>query len=127
MGKRALIIEDNDHNMMLLKDILEYAGFETAGANNGETGVRLATEWLPDIILMDIQMPVMDGFEAIKLLKADARTKGIPVMGVTSMAMVGDQELVLKAGFDSYIAKPYNIAEIAAQVKSLLLSGSLNR
>ena len=120
MGKRALIIEDNAKNMTLLKDILEHEGFENMGAGDGETGVRLAKEWLPDIILMDIQMPVMDGFTAIKLLKTDARTKNIPVIGITALAMVGDRESVLKAGFNVYIAKPYNIADIVAQVKLLL-------
>ena len=104
--KKILIVEDNENNIMLFKIIIESLGYETLSARNGEEGVRMAKEQTPDLILMDIQMPVMDGISAMKALGSDERTKHIPVIALTSYAMMGDKERLLKDGFTDYISKP---------------------
>ncbi len=123
MSKKILIVEDILMNRRLIRDILIYHGYETIEAENGEEAVRIAREQKPDLIIMDIQMPVMNGFEAIKILKSDPATKDIKVIAVTSFAMAGDREKVLAAGFDDYISKPLNTRELPEMVKRLLSSG----
>ncbi|OIO02394.1 MAG: hypothetical protein AUJ51_06425 [Elusimicrobia bacterium CG1_02_56_21] len=117
---KILVVEDNENNTTLVRDILTLHGHEIIEAKNGEEGVKMAREAKPDLILMDIQMPVMDGFTAAKALRADPATKDIKIVGVTSYAMKGDKEKVLAAGFDLYIAKPINTRELPAQIKELL-------
>jgi two-component system, cell cycle response regulator DivK len=120
MKKKILIVEDIPMNMRLIRDILAYYGYEIIEAENGEEAVRIASEQKPDLIIMDLQMPVMNGFEAIKILRSDPVTKDINVIAVTSFAMAGDREKVLAAGFDDYISKPLNTRELPEMVKRML-------
>jgi two-component system cell cycle response regulator DivK len=115
-----LIIEDNVTNMKLSTFILESANYDVLAASNAETGLTLAREGSPDLILMDIQLPGMDGLEATALLKADQATRGIPVIALTALAMKGDEERILAAGCDGYIAKPLDYKNFLAEVKARL-------
>lgn len=103
---KVLIIEDNGKNLKLFRIIIESLGYETLLAENGEKGVELAKEHRPDLILMDIQMPGMDGITAFKALQSDQRAKDIPVIALTSYAMKEDKEHLLKMGFVDYVSKP---------------------
>lgn len=120
MSRKILIVEDIPMNRKLIRDILIYYGYEIIEAENGEKAVRIAREQKPDLIIMDLQMPLMNGFEAIKILRSDPATKDITVIAVTSFAMAGDREKVLAAGFDDYISKPLNTRELPEMVKKLL-------
>jgi len=120
MGKKILIVEDNDKNRRLITDILSYYGYDVMEATNGEEGINLARKFTPDLIFMDIQMPVMDGFAAIKILKNDPTTKHIKIIAITSFAMVGDKERILSAGADEYMPKPVNTMELPMRVEKLL-------
>lgn len=102
----VLIVEDNEKNLKLFSVIIKSLGYEILTAVNGEEGVSMAKENIPDLILMDIQMPVMDGITASNMLKSDERTKNIPVIALTSYAMTGDKEKFLGLGFSDYISKP---------------------
>ena len=117
MGKTILIVEDEPRNLKLFRDLLQRFGFVTVEATDGEQGVELARTRKPDLILMDIMMPKMDGLEATRLLKADAETKHIPIIALTSYAMKGDRERTLAAGCDEYIAKPVDIQELLEAVE----------
>ncbi len=117
MAKKILVIEDNDKNRKLIRDVLRYHSYEIIEAENGEEGVKKAKEHLPDLILLDIQMPVMDGFDTIKALKGSPETKNIKVIAFTSFAMVGDRERMLKAGFDDYISKPIDTRQLPEIIK----------
>lgn len=117
-SKSILIVEDNPMNLKLIRDVLQIAGYETLEAETGETGVELARERHPAVILMDVNLPQMDGREAMKILKADASTRQIPIIAVTSLAMKGDRERLLAAGFDGYISKPIDIKELPRLVES---------
>ena len=103
---RILIVEDNPENMLPAVQLLEASGHRVFPATTAETGLMLARRELPDLILMDIQLPGMDGLEATRLLKGDAATRDIPVIALTALAMKGDEERILAAGCDAYIAKP---------------------
>lgn len=118
--KRILIVEDNDKNRLLVRDVLSYYGYEVIEARDGEKGLRMAKEHIPDLILMDMQMPVMDGFDAIKMLKNDPDTKHIKIIAVTSFAMKGDKEKIIQAGADDYIAKPVDTRELPRIIQGLL-------
>ena len=102
----VLIIEDNAANMRLATFLLESEGHSVIGAADAEAGVAMARDEQPDLVLMDIQLPGMDGLEAIALLKGDATTRAIPVIALTALAMKGDEERIRAAGCDGYIAKP---------------------
>jgi CheY-like chemotaxis protein len=117
-NKSILIVEDNPMNLKLIRDVLQIEGYETLEAESGETGVELARERHPAVILMDVNLPQMDGREAMKILKADASTRQIPIIAVTSLAMKGDRERLLAAGFDGYISKPIDIKELPRLVES---------
>ena len=117
---KVLIAEDNDKNLKLFRLIIGYMGYETMTAGNGEEAVRMAREKRPDLILMDIQMPVMDGLSAIDLLKSDEATKDIPVIALISYAMKGDRERFLEHGFADYIAKPVGKEALIDAVKKVL-------
>lgn len=117
---KVLIVEDNEKNLKLFRLIINSLGYETMTARDGEEGVRVAKEAGPDLILMDIQMPVMDGVSAIDHLKADEGTKGIPVIALTSYAMKGDKERFLEHGFIDYIAKPVSKDDLINAVKNVL-------
>lgn len=117
---RILIVEDNPANLKLAATILAYAGHETFDAANGEEGVVAARRELPDLILMDVQMPGMNGLEATNLLKQDPATAAIPVLGLTAFAMKGDAERILAAGCDAYLPKPYSHTQLTEAVANLL-------
>jgi len=120
MAKLILIVEDEPKNLTLLRDLLQVSGYKTIEATDGKQGVELAKSKKPDLILMDVQMPVMDGLEAARILKADTTTSNIPVLALTSYAMKGDEERILQAGCDGYLAKPFNIQELLKEVAKYL-------
>ncbi len=120
MAKVILIVEDDPKSLVLIRDLLQVSGYSTIEATDGQQGVELAKASKPDLILMDVQMPVMDGLEATRILKADATTSNIPVLALTSYAMKGDEERILEAGCDGYLAKPYNIQELLKEVAKYL-------
>jgi len=120
MPQTILIVEDNDNNRDLLKDILSFHGYEIAVASDGQEGVDLARELRPDLILMDIQMPGMDGMTAGSILKGDRLTSGLKIIALTSFAMEGDREKFLAAGFDGYLAKPISTRELPGLIKGWL-------
>jgi len=118
--KNILIVEDDAKNLKLLRDILQVSGYVTIEADNGRKAVELAKEKIPALILMDIQMPVMDGLEATKIIKADPVTQHIPIIALTAFAMGGDRERFIQAGCDDYLSKPYNIAVLLEKLKNIL-------
>ena len=113
-----LIVDDNEKNLRLARDVLQFAGFRTLEAASGGEGISLAVAHLPDVILMDIRLPDIDGTEAARRLKSDPRTARIPVVALTSLAMKGDRDSLLAAGFDGYVEKPISVREFPAQVGS---------
>jgi len=117
-GESVLIVEDNAKNLKLVRDVLQFHGYATLEAESGEAGVALAREQHPALILMDVQLPGMDGRAAMKVLKADTSTQHIPIIALTAFAMKGDQESLLAAGFDGYLSKPINIKELPKVVES---------
>jgi two-component system cell cycle response regulator DivK len=114
----VLIVDDNEKNVKLARDVLQFAGFRTLEAASGGEGVSLAVEHLPDVILMDIRLPDMDGTDAARQLKQQERTARIPVVALTSFAMKGDRERFLAEGFDGYLEKPISVTEFPDQVRS---------
>ena len=114
----VLIVEDNEKNLKLTRDLLQVKGYRTVEAADAGTGIALAQEHLPAVVLMDIQLPDMDGREALARLRADARTAAIPVIAVTAFAMAGDRERFLDAGFDDYVTKPIDIRSFPELVGS---------
>lgn len=120
MSKTILVVEDNETNRTLMRDILTYYKYAVIEAENGEIGLQLAIEHVPDLILMDIQMPIMNGYTATTLLKNDPRTKDIKILAVTSFAMAGDRERVLASGADGYISKPINTRELPTIIEELI-------
>jgi two-component system cell cycle response regulator DivK len=114
---RILVVEDNERNMKLFCDLLEASGFSTLEATTGERAVELALEHRPDLVLMDIQLPDIDGIEALGRLRADDRFATAPVLALTAQAMEGDRERFLAAGFDGYLSKPVDIGEFVTTVK----------
>ncbi len=120
MTKLILIVEDEPKNLTLLRDLLQVSGYSTIEATNGKQGIKSAKSKKPGLILMDVQMPEMDGLEATRILKADATTSNIPVLALTSYAMKGDKERILEAGCDGYLAKPFDIKELLKTVAEYL-------
>jgi two-component system cell cycle response regulator DivK len=117
---RVLVVEDNPANMTLATFLLESVGHTVLGAADAESALRLVREQAPDLILMDIQLPGMDGLEAVGLLKGDATTSGIPVIALTALAMKGDEERIREAGCDGYIAKPIRYRDFLVTIASRL-------
>jgi two-component system, cell cycle response regulator DivK len=115
-GLQVLVVEDNERNMKLFRDVLHASGYRTLEAATGERAVELVFEHRPDLVLMDIQLPDIDGVEALDRLRADERTASVPVLALTAQAMEGDRERFLAAGFDGYLSKPVNIADLVATV-----------
>ena len=105
----VLIVEDNDKNMKLVRDVLQFKGYQTLEANSGREGVRLAIERLPDLVLMDIQLPDMDGVTALAEIRAHPHGRKIPVLAVTASVMPHDQQRIEASGFDAFISKPINV------------------
>lgn len=116
---RILIVEDNPTNMKFVVTVLENAGHQALQAEDAAAGIQLAREALPDLIFMDIQLPGMDGLEASRLLKADEATRHIPIYALTAFAMKGDEEHILDAGCDGYLAKPVSYKDLLAAVKTV--------
>ena len=115
-GAQVLVVEDNEKNMKLFRDVLLAAGYRTLEATTGEEAVAVAAEHSPDLVLMDIQLPDIDGVEALGRLRADGRTASLPVLALTAQAMEGDRERFLAAGFDGYLSKPVNVVDLVATV-----------
>jgi two-component system cell cycle response regulator DivK len=123
-GAQILVVEDNEKNMKLFRDVLHASGYRTLEAATGERAVELVFEHRPDLVLMDIQLPDIDGIEALSRLRADDRTASVPVLALTAQAMEGDRERFLAAGFDGYLSKPADIAEFVATIKRYCEDGS---
>ena len=119
-GELILIVEDNEKNMKLVRDLLQVKGYETLETERAEEGIQMAREKKPDLILMDIQLPGMNGIEALCRLRDDPGTHDIPVVAVTASAMSQDREKIMAAGFDGYQRKPLEIKEFLAVVGEML-------
>jgi len=119
----VLIIEDNEKNMKLARDILQAKGYQTVEAETGEEGVKLAKERKPDLVLMDIQLPGINGIEAFKQIRADTKTKSIPVIALTASVTPTDRSQITAAGFDAFISKPISLKEFVETVKRLIEGG----
>ena len=119
-GALILIVEDNDKNRKLVRDVLTFKGYETVESETGEEGVRLAQERRPSLGLMDIRLPGIDGVEALRRLRAEEITRGIPVMAMTASVMSEDRRKIMAAGFDGYQSKPINVIDFVAAVAQLL-------
>jgi CheY-like chemotaxis protein len=115
-----LIVEDNEKNLKLVRDVLRHTGYQTIEAGTGEDGVRLAKERGPALILMDIQLPGIDGITALGQLRADPATRAIPVIAVTASAMTQDRKKIMAAGFDGYQTKPIKVREFMDVVRQTL-------
>ena len=120
MSKRILIVEAQEDNRRILRDVLSTVGYELIEALNGEDGVKLAQRERPDLILMDIQLPKMDGYEATQQIKSIAELKTIPIIAVTSYALSGAEAKARAAGCDGYIAKPFSPRELLAKIRKYL-------
>jgi len=121
--KKILIVEDNDQNRLLLCDLLTYHGYAVLETKTGVEGIELARKETPDLVLMDIQMPVLDGLAAGRILKEGPLTSRLKIIALTSFAMRGDSEMILAAGFDGYIAKPIDTRELPLLIKKALEEG----
>ncbi|HEY7363932.1 MAG TPA: response regulator [Methylomirabilota bacterium] len=119
-GELILIVEDNERNRRLVRDVLQFKGYQTIESETAEEGLRLAREQAPALILMDIQLPGMDGITALGRLREDPVTRGIPVMAVTASAMTHDRQKIMAAGFDAYETKPIRVKEFLEAVRQLL-------
>jgi two-component system cell cycle response regulator DivK len=119
----VLIIEDNDKNMKLARDVLQNKGYKTLEAVTGEEGVKLAKQHVPDLVLMDIQLPGINGIEAFKQIRADAKTAKIPVIALTASVTPTDRSQISAAGFDAFVSKPINLKEFVETVKRMVESG----
>ena len=119
-GELILIVEDNEKNRKLVRDVLQVKGYRTMETESAEEGIRLAQESPPALILMDLQLPGMNGIEALGRLRADERTKGIPVIAVTASAMTQNREQIMAAGFDGYQTKPISVREFLETVRQAL-------
>jgi two-component system cell cycle response regulator DivK len=126
MPYKAILVEDNENNRYLLRLLLEHAGFVVVTASNGKSVAALAHREKPDVILLDIQMPEMDGYEVAATLKSDPVLAAIPIVGVSSFAMPGDRDKAMNAGFAGYIEKPVDPAQFAKTVKKFF-EGSKGR
>ena len=115
-GPKILLVEDNENKMKLCRDVLQAAGYDTVEATTGGRAVELAIEHSPDLVLMDVQLPEIDGVEALGRLREDKRTASIPVLALTAQAMQGDRERFLAVGFDGYVSKPVDIVALVDTV-----------
>jgi two-component system, cell cycle response regulator DivK len=120
MGRCILVVEDQLDNRQILRDLLGNAGYELLEAENGAEALTTVARQRPDLILMDIQLPVMDGYEATRRLKADPATKSIPIIVVTSYALSGDEAKAREAGCDAYVTKPYSPRQLLGKVREFL-------
>jgi CheY-like chemotaxis protein len=123
MTQVILVVEDNERNLKLVRDVLEYVGYDVRVARTAEDGIALAVKEPPDLVLMDLQLPGIDGMEALRRLRENVRTADIPVVAVTAQAMKQDRERALEAGFNGYIEKPISVRAFPDQVRSFLSAG----
>ncbi len=119
-SKTVLLVEDNEDNRTVYRTILEHFGYKVTEARNGEDGVRMAREEHPDLILMDISIPLIDGWEATKILKAEPGTSDIPIIALTAHALASDREKAMEVGCDGYLAKPCEPRAVVAEVQRFL-------
>jgi len=122
-GRRVLVVEDNPRNLKLVRDVLTYAGYDVIGATTGEEGVRLAEQAHPDLILMDLQLPGIDGAEALRLIRDSEGAAHVPVIAVTAFAMNDDRTRAFECGFDGYVEKPLDVRALRQQVEDFLTLG----
>ena len=120
MKYRILVVEDHEDNRRILRDMLTNAGYEVIEVENGEEAIRAASAHRPDLILMDIQLPVIDGYETTRRLKADPAVRAIPVIVITSYALSGDEAKARVAGCDDYVTKPYSPRQVLAKIRTYL-------
>jgi two-component system, cell cycle response regulator DivK len=120
----VLIVEDNEKNMKLARDVLQAKGYKTLEATSGEDGVKLAKQHVPDLVLMDIQLPGINGIEAFKQIRADAKTARVPVVALTASVTPTDRSAINAAGFDAFVSKPINLKEFLDTVKRLVGRGA---
>jgi two-component system cell cycle response regulator DivK len=124
MGARILVVEDNPLNLKLIRDVLEFEGFEVLTAESGEEGVAVAASDRVDLVLMDLQLPGIDGHEALVQIRSDPQCRAVPVVAVTAFAMKDDIESARRAGFDGYIAKPISVRALPKQLAAFLPGGA---
>jgi two-component system cell cycle response regulator DivK len=122
-AQRILVVEDNPKNLKLVRDVLVYSGFEVIEATTGEDGVRLAEEASPDLILMDLQLPGIDGAEALRQIRSGEHNPGVPVVAVTAFAMADDRDRAFASGFDGYVEKPISARALPQQVRDFIELG----
>jgi len=119
-ARKILYIEDNEYNRKIVRQLVSHTPYQLVEAVDGESGVTVAQQELPDLILMDVQLPKMSGLDATRALKGDPRTRHIPIIVITSFSLSGDREKAAEAGADSYLAKPYSPRELIALVRQYL-------
>jgi two-component system cell cycle response regulator DivK len=117
----VLIVDDNEMNTRLARDVLRFGGFTTIEARTGAEGIAVASAHLPDVILMDVRLPDLDGTDVMRALKGEPLTAAIPIVALTSLAMKGDREWLLAQGFDGYLEKPIDVRAFPAQVREFLV------
>lgn len=120
MNKRILVIEDQEDNRQIVRDLVTASGYELVEATTGEEGLESAARERPDLILMDIQLPVLDGYEATRRIKSDPALQHIPIIAVTSFALSGDEVKTREAGCDGYVAKPFSPRQLLAKIKEFI-------
>jgi two-component system, cell cycle response regulator DivK len=118
--RRILVVEDNPLNLKLIRDVLQVAGYDVIEANTGEEGLRVAREDPPDLVLMDLQLPGIDGTETLHRLRRDGLERDVPVVAVTAFAMAEDRERAALAGFDGYLEKPISVRALPDQIEAFL-------
>jgi CheY-like chemotaxis protein len=119
-GERILVVEDNPLNLKLVRDVLDAAGYDVVSAMSGEEGLRVAAEQAPDLVLMDLQLPGIDGTETLLRLRQGGLAPGAPIVAVTAFAMAEDHAQAARAGFDAYVEKPISVRSLVLQVRQLL-------
>ena len=122
-GARILVVEDNSLNLKLMRDVLQHRGFEVVEARSGEEGVHLAHSCAPDLVLMDLQLPGIDGVEALHQIRGDPSVADVPVVAVTAFAMQEDRDRAYSDGFDGYLSKPISVRALPAQIEAFLADG----
>jgi two-component system cell cycle response regulator DivK len=122
--RRILVVEDNPLNLKLVRDVLQFAGYDVIAAHSGEEGVRAAKADPPDLVLMDLQLPGIDGTETLRRLRQDSLRRDVPVVAVTAFAMAEDRERAALAGFDGYVEKPISVRDLPGQIEAFLARAS---
>jgi two-component system cell cycle response regulator DivK len=117
LNKRILVVEDHEDNRRILRDLLTSRGYDLVEAEDGEQALALAADWRPDLILMDVQIPLLDGYEVTRRLKANPALRAIPIIVVTSYALSGDESKARAAGCNAYVSKPYSARKLLAKIQ----------